>query len=199
MVDPTAYSYSQLFSCLYDQREPVGTLGRGTHHSVFRSVTSLDRDLMPLDRPKLHDFAVIWDEDHDERVIPVVEGLLMQGLLAPVLFVGERKGTLNVIVDDALFADTSANAEEYIKAVDEVCQANSGGDYWPTEVVSLKRTPLGLDGPELGGIVNDQDVRVLTYLRAIDVLWKLGVKEHRRVAAAPVLPPIPAQLPYQSA
>jgi hypothetical protein len=149
MVDPTAHSYSQLFSCLYDQIEPVGTLGRGTHHSVFRAVTSLDKDLMPLERPKLHDFAVIWDEDHDERVILVVEGLLMQGLLAPVLFIGERKGTLNVIVDDALFTDSFVNTDEYIKAVDRVCVSNSDGDYWPTKVVSLKRTHLGLDGAEL--------------------------------------------------
>jgi len=191
MVYPTTRSYSQLFSCLYDQSEPVGSLGRGTHHTVFRAVTSLDKDLMPLDHPKLHDFVVIWDEDHDERVIPVVEGLLMQGLLAPVLFIGERKGTLNVIVDDALFTDSSVNIDEYIKAVGEVCEANSDGDYWPTEVVSLKRGALGLDGSELGGIVNDQNVRVLTYLRAIDVLWRLGIKEHRRVAAAPVLPPVP--------
>lgn len=28
-----------------------------------------------------------------------------------------------------------------------------------------------------GGIVNDQDERVLAYLRAIDVLWNLGIKE----------------------
>ena len=198
MVNPTTRSYSQLFSCLYDQGEPVGTLGRGTHYSVFRAVTSFDNGLVPLDRPKLHDFAVIWDEDHDERVIPVVEGLLMQGLLAPVLFIGERKGTLNVIVDDALFTDSSVNADEYIKAVEDVCESNSDGDHWPTEVVSLKRMPLGLSGAELGGIVHDQDVRVLTYLRAIDVLWKLGVKEHRRVVrlAAVPRPPLPDGVPF---
>jgi hypothetical protein len=192
MVDPTAPSYSQLFSCIYDQSEPVGMLGRGTHYSVFRAVTSLDKDLTPLDRPKLHDFALIWDEDHDERVIHVTEGLLMQGLLAPVLFIGERKGTLNIIVDDVLFTDSSVNTDEYIKAVDKVCEANSDGDYWPIEVVSLKRTPLGFEGPELGGIVNDTHVRVLTYLRVIDVLWKLGIKEHRRIGAASTLPPEPA-------
>jgi hypothetical protein len=196
MVDPTEHTYSQLFSCLYDQSEPVGTLGRGTHYSVFRTVTSLDKDLMPLDRPKLHDFAVIWDEDHDERVIPVVEGLLMQGLLAPVLFIGERKGTLNVIVDDALFTANSANIEAYVEAVDKVCQANSDGDYWSTGVVTLERTPLGLDGPDLGAIVHDEDWRVLTYLRSIDVLWKLGIKAHRRVAAAPMRPPVPTEEPF---
>jgi hypothetical protein len=50
--------------------------------------------------------------------------------------------------------------------------------------------------------VNDQDVRVLTYLRAIDVLWELGIKEHRRVgrdAAAPMLQPGPSHLPFQAA
>lgn len=151
MENPTACSYSRMFSCLYDEREPVDTLGRGTHYSVFRAATSLDKNLKPLNRQKLHDFALIWDENHGERVIPVVEGLLMQGLLAPVLFIGERKGTLNVVVDDALFAHRSFSAGKYTKAVDKVCQANIDGDYWHTTVACLKRTPLGLDGHELGG------------------------------------------------
>jgi hypothetical protein len=41
---------------------------------------------------------VIWDEDHDERVIGVVERMYFAGLLHPVLFVGERKGSLTVVL-----------------------------------------------------------------------------------------------------
>ena len=33
--------YSHFFSTLYDETEPVGTLGRGTHYSVLRSLAGL--------------------------------------------------------------------------------------------------------------------------------------------------------------
>ncbi len=51
--------YSQLFSCLYDQAEAVGQLGRGTHHSVFRSIQWRDIDGDFRDSGRFHDFAVI--------------------------------------------------------------------------------------------------------------------------------------------
>lgn len=170
-------AYSTLFSCLHDEAEPVGNLGRGTHHSVCRAVTWQEKDLSLLPKARVHDFAIIWDEDHDDRVVPVVEGLLMAGLLAPALFIGERKGNLTVVVDAALFDGTQINPDEYAEKAEKVCQANSNGDYWPVEVVPLERTLEGLDGEGLSGLINDRSHRVLSYLRGIDVLWSLGVKE----------------------
>lgn len=35
-------AHSTLFSCLHDEAEPIGSLGRGTHHSVCRAVTWVD-------------------------------------------------------------------------------------------------------------------------------------------------------------
>lgn len=176
-------SYSYLFSCLHDEAEPIGNLGRGTHHSVCRAVTWVDPDLTSLPAPKIHDFAIIWDEDHDERVIPVVEGLLMASLLAPVLFIGERKGCLTVVVDAALFDGTAIDSKGYAEKVEKVCEANSGGDYWPSSVVTLQRTTEGLSGADLCGLVDAEVRQVLNYLRGIDVLWSLGVQAHwRRVA-----------------
>lgn len=170
-------AYSTLFSCLHDEAEPVGNLGNGTHHSVCRAVAWQDKDLSPLRKAKAHDFAIIWDEDHDDRVVPVVEGLLMAGLLAPTLFIGERKGNLTVVVDAALFDGTQINPDKYTEDVEHVCQVSTDADYWPVEVVALERTPEGLDGEGLGGLINDRSHRVLSYLRGIDVLWNLGLKE----------------------
>ena len=48
---PDVRQYSKLFSCLYDEAEPVGSLGRGTHYSIFRSVEWLDVTRRPLALP----------------------------------------------------------------------------------------------------------------------------------------------------
>lgn len=171
-------AYSHLFSCLHDEAEPVGNLGRGTHHSICRAVTWLGVDLTPLPAPLVHDFAILWDEDHDERVIPVVEGLLMAGLLAPVLFIGERKGSLTLVVDSALFDGTCVAADAYAEQVQNVCEANCGVDHWPSEVFPVDRPLAGLKDLELRILINDEAVRVLSYLRGIDALWNLGIKPY---------------------
>ena len=85
-------AYSTLFCCLYNESAPIGSIGRGCHYSVFRSVEWLDVTRSPLELPEMHDFAVIWDEDHDTRVINVIERIYLSGLLSPIQFVGERKG-----------------------------------------------------------------------------------------------------------
>src|SRR5688572_1906398 len=85
MTNPSVYS--KLFACLYDEPAPVGNLGRGTHYSVMRSVEWLDVVRRPLPLPEIHDFAVIWDEDHDSRVIEAVERIYMAGLLSPIQFI----------------------------------------------------------------------------------------------------------------
>src|SRR5438093_42433 len=90
--------YSPFLETLHDETRPVGNLGRGTHYSVLRAVTWHDTFLTALPRAALLDFAIIWDEDHDARVIQVVNELYFEGLLAPVRFIGERKGGLTVLV-----------------------------------------------------------------------------------------------------
>ena len=73
-------TYSPFFQTLYDEQAPVGHLGRGTHYSVLRAAVFHDElgEILPENRykgphAKFHDFAVIWDEDHDKRVIEVIE------------------------------------------------------------------------------------------------------------------------------
>ena len=127
--------YSTLFSCLYDEPSPVGNLGRGAHYSIFRSVEWLDVIREPLIIPQVHDFAVIWDEDHDIRVIQVIEAIYMAGLLSPIQFIGERKGTLTIIVAAKFyFAHSKANLDAYIYRLNEISVKPGHGDSWPSEV-----------------------------------------------------------------
>lgn len=169
--------YSTLFSCLYDDPEPVGQLGRGAHYSVFRSVEWLDVVRKPLALPQVHDFAVIWDEDHDTRVIDVIESIYMAGLLSPIQFIGERKGTLTVIVAAKFyFAHSQANLDAYIGQLNDISGKPSHGDSWPTEVGMFDRSPGSPHQTELHGLIAAEEHRVITYLRNIDSLWSLGTK-----------------------
>lgn len=167
--------YSTLFSCLHDEAEPVGSLGRGTHYSILRSVEWLDVTRRPLDHPQVHDFAVIWDEDHDTRVIETIERIYMAGLLSPVQFIGERKGSLFVIVAARFyFLGTEEETKAYEKAIEAISQAQD--DTWPAYVGSFDRAPGSQHQTIVDGIINDNEERVSIYLRNIDSLWNLGTK-----------------------
>ena len=169
--------YSTLFSCLYDEPEPVGNLGRGTHYSVFRSVEWLDVVQVPLLIPQIHDFAVIWDEDHDERVIEVIERIYMAGLLSPIQFIGERKGNLTVIVAAKFyFAYCEERLAAYVAALNQISTGPGHLDSWPTDVGMFDRAPGSPHQTELGGLIAAEDHRVDTYVRNIDSLWNLGTK-----------------------
>ncbi|CAM8069094.1 hypothetical protein ATHEMM101B_21425 [Atlantibacter hermannii] len=168
-------TYSTLFSCLYDEHEPIGNLGRGTHYSVFRSVEWLDVLQKPLKLPQIHDFSVIWDEDHDTRVIDVIEHIYMAGLLSPIQFIGERKGTLTVIVA-ANFFFGGVEAPEFERKIQTICNKAIQNDSWHVEVGMFDRAPGSPHQTDTAGIINAEKHRVITYLRNIDSLWQLGTK-----------------------
>lgn len=168
--------YSHLFSCLHDELAPVGQLGRGAHHSVFRSVQwrNISGDL--LDQGRVHDFAVIWDEDHDTRIIRVIERLHLAGMLWPIIFIGERKGGVTI-----LFAQMAGRLEDSKEnLINHICEiAKDGGDdSWTVQVGWFHRVTVPGEGPHYTGwgIINDEDWRVVAYLQGIDALWELGEK-----------------------
>lgn len=172
----TTTVYSHLFSCLHDEPVPIGRLGRGAHHSVFRSVQWRDIGGDPLEKGRIHDFAIIWDEDHDTRVIGVLERLHLAGYLWPVVFVGERKGVLTI-----LFAGMAGPLQDRdndhlakIRAIAE----DAGDDSWDVRTGWFRRVEVLEEGtPYTGeGIINDDDWRVVNYLNGIDALWELGEK-----------------------
>jgi hypothetical protein len=178
--------YSKLFTCLYDEPAPIGAIGRGTHYSVFRSVEWLDVTRRQLPLPQIHDFAVIWDEDHDERVIEAVERIYMAGLLSPIQFIGERKGGLTAVVAARFyFIGNEGETEAYRRAIEAITQGLD--DPWPAELGSFDRSPGSPHQTFTQGLIQDSDHRAGVYLANIDSLWGLGTK--------PYLPAAPAWLP----
>lgn len=159
--------YSPYFKTLHDEVQPAGHLGMGTHYSVLRCVSWHGASLAPLDGGAFHDFAIIWDQDHDTRIIPAIERLYFQGLLAPALFVGESKGLFTLLTGDSLAKDIARGSHEaYVAAVAAAAQP-PGDDEWPTYVRSVSR-------PE-GCIIEDAEERVALYLKSLRDLWSLGV------------------------
>lgn len=169
--------YSTLFSCIYDEPSPIGNLGSGTHYSVFRSVEWLDVTRTPVLLPQIHDFSVIWDEDHDSRIIETIEAIYMAGLLSPIQFIGERKGTLTVIVAAKFyFWGSDAEFKSYEQQLQKICENPGHGDNWELEVGMFDRSPGSPHQTELHGLISAEEHRVITYLRNIDSLWGLGTK-----------------------
>lgn len=160
-------SYSPFFQTLHDEPAPVGNFGRGTHYSVLRVPIWQDEWLKPLAQGALLDFAVIWDEDHDERVIEAIDELYFAGLLAPVRFIGERKGHLSVLVDaKTVEAWDQRSYKNYREAVSDISRRLE--DPWPATV-----------DPVLGpnqSIIHAAREDVIAYLQNIRLLWQLGMK-----------------------
>ncbi|ASE39106.1 hypothetical protein [Brevundimonas vesicularis] len=181
-------SYSTYFSCLHDEPTEYGSLGRGTHYSVFRSIAWLDVSRRALPRPEVHDFAVIWDEDHDTRVIEAIERIHMASLLSPVQFIGERKGMLTIIVASKFWGD-GGDLEAYRLMVQAAIEPMD--DYWPVEIGTFDRS--GAMGPDWhqtnpAGIISDATHKVNVYLSNIDTLWKLGTKAPIWASSLPAAP-----------
>jgi len=169
--------YSNLFSCLYDEPAPIGRLGRGTHYSVFRAVEWLDVCRKPLAKPEIHDFAVIWDEDHDTRIIRTVEEIYMAGLLSPIQFIGERKATLTALVAAKFWWAGEPKIDEYKDRLFNIAQNACHGDCWMADVGMFDRQPGSPHQTDVQSIIHDGEHRVITYLRNIDSLWSLGTKK----------------------
>lgn len=172
-------TYSDLLSCIYDEAGPVGRIGRGTHYSVFRTACFIDLIGERQDKAGIHDFAVIWDEDHDERIIPRIERLYMAGLLTPVLAIGERKGGLSVLVQPDFEQAGCKSLRGYSQEVARIIAGGSGddGDEWDVRVGQFDdygKSSRIFDH----SIIHADNRRVHTYLSHIESMWRLGVKPY---------------------
>lgn len=174
------------FKTLHDETKPVGSFGRGAHYSVMRVPIWQDKLLHPQPQGAMLDFAIIWDEDHDERVLEVIERLYFGGLLAPVRFIGERKGTLSVLIDvETMETWTPAILKKYRWAVGNI--SSSQNDPWPAHVsslaslASLPARTVSLDPC----IIHDDRAKVVAYLQNIDMLWHVGIKPYELQVEVP--------------
>lgn len=171
MITPT---YSHLFSCIFDQPAPIGQLGRGAHYSIFRSVQWRSIKGDPLTGGRVHDFAVIWDEDHDARIISVIERLHLAGLLWPIIFIGERKGVVTIIL--SRFIGSNLYLSDIFLEEVKLIASGVEDDSWCCDIgwfeqEDVLEEPVMCDG---FGIINTDDWRVSSYLKGIDALWRLG-------------------------
>lgn len=173
-------SYSPFFETLHDERKPVGYLGRGTHYSVLKIPVWHDRKSQSTPELSYQTLAIIWDEDHDTRIMNVIHRMHSKGLLFPVLFVGERKGGLTVILDDESFLWLSNKnlLQNYKDDIEKLAQGLIQ-DSWNSEVIdfSSMRFP----------IISDSDENVELYLRNIKMLWGLDIKPWTSSPAEDVL------------
>lgn len=159
-------SYSPYFSTIYDQSEPAGSVGRGTHYSILSCAQWCDENMVPYadHSARVQKFAVVWDEDHDQRVIEVIESGYFKGLLGPVKFIGERKGSLTVLVDPAFWE--VCNQKAYLEKWQGI--SSSGDDYWPAYVYAFGDP----EGEPM--IIQDNLKTTSVYLQNIWNQWELG-------------------------
>jgi hypothetical protein len=166
-------SYSPLFTTLYDETQPVGNLGRGCHYSILRAAQSLDLLLEPQVQVTAQDFSVVWDEDHDDRVMDVIEELYIQNLLAPVLFIGERKGGVTVILDKEFYDDKTLHSY-FESQLMRIVQSQNDPWSWKIGYFDIESGAINADS-----LIHDSTPRVIIYLRHIIGLWDLGLKEYK--------------------
>jgi hypothetical protein len=161
-------SYSPFFQTLHDESSPIGNIGRGTHYSVFRAVVFHDHFGDTVLPGRYHDFAVIWDEDHDERSINVVEAIYLRGLLSRFVYFGERKGFFTAVLIGS--NNTSREVAELKQKVDFITQQQD--DPWSASTATL--------AADDNHIIQDHPERCAAYLSYIDMLWELGPKTIHR-------------------
>src|SRR5580704_3231684 len=93
-------SYCDFFKTIYDETKPTGYLGRGTHYSVLRAMVFHNSFGIPLSDGQFVDFAVIWDADHDGRVIEPIQEIFRCGMLSSFTIFGEHKGLFTGVLSD---------------------------------------------------------------------------------------------------
>jgi len=171
--------YSPYFGTLYDEQEYHGSLGRGTHHSVLQCAEFYDVELKPVKIAHVHKFSVIWDEDHDTRVIDFAERLYMTGQFAPVQFIGERKGTVSIVLASRFrFSRYDGHIDDYVKQARALAKDVSG-DTFNVQVGFFDRKFFGVQAHDhYDGMINVGTEKEEYYLRSIDAMWELGTKPY---------------------
>ncbi|MNH09001.1 hypothetical protein D3C79_684430 [compost metagenome] len=175
MNNPYIPQYSSLVTTIYNEPAPVGSIGRGSHYSVLRATTSYDSILKPTRVVNVHDFAVIWDEDHDTRLIKVIERMCIENLLSPVVFIGERKGGVTILVDKK-FYDDKDKLQFYNVMIRGICSPLD--DSWGSEIGFFDGSDADVTN-EARMIINDTEAKVKNYLLNINGLWSLGIKSFK--------------------
>lgn len=178
------HSYSPLFQTIYDEQAPVIDLGRGTHYSILRAVVWNDwndGDNNVSRRAKYLDFAIIWDEDHDDRIINVLEEIYLFGYLSLGTIFGERKGGFTFVLNDGF---ELSDFKKIFKDIENIIDS-SEDDTWCFDMDYLPYVYEDEYGEseynsDVLGIINASDEDVIKYLKDISEKWELGLKDIKK-------------------
>jgi len=162
-------TYSPFFHTLHDDPAPVGVLRAQT--TILRAVIPVvvEPPCEPEDHFEFHDFAVLWDDDHDERIIFILERLYVCKLLQEVLAIGEHKGHV------ALLLGGDSVPVGYAHKIEHECIGAMPSDFWSVSVGSLGATakPWGMGS----FLVRAGGDSARDYLLGLRSLWQLGTKD----------------------
>ena len=172
--------YSPHLHCIYDEPAPTGQIGRGTHYSVVQALSWRSSKGELRKQAAVQNVAIIWDEDHDLRIIPCVEALLIAGLLHAISMIGERKGSVTIVFNSMSAAymnddQKGAYQEEVTQVINDVVAAKHE-DSWSitfgemTETLCLKSTGYQIFHQSL---IQDDVQKIETYIRNINYLWDI--------------------------
>jgi hypothetical protein len=180
MLQHDTPKYSPHLHCIYDEPAPTGQIGRGTHFSVVQALSWRSSKGELRKQAAVQNVAIIWDEDHDVRIIPCLEALLMTGLLHAISMIGEREGRVTIVFNSMSAAYMSEDQkrvyqEEVTQVINDVVEAKHG-DSWAitfgemTEVPSLATTGYQIFHRSL---IRDDVQKIETYIRNINYLWDI--------------------------
>jgi hypothetical protein len=178
-------TYSTFFTCLHDEDRQVASCLPA--YSVFRAIDSRDVTRKPTERPRVHDFVVIWDDDHDARIIAVIEEMLMAGILPGVQFISEHKGTLSIILASPTY--WANDPEEFKAQVSKLSAA--AGDFWVVEVGMIDTTAGNMKIQhqcDFLEILGNSDAEIAFFF-LIAAAWQLGTKVYPSIDIPPPPPP----------
>ena len=169
-------TYSPLFETIYDEQKPSSELGRGTHYSILRAIVAHDHNGDDLNTIKNLDFAVIWDEDHDTRIIPVLEEICETGYLSLGIIFGERKGSFHFVLNDS-YKSKYEDFKKIYKDIENIVHSTEE-DTWCFHMDYLLTNEGDIDeDSEITGIINASDKQIEKYLKEISEKWNLGLKD----------------------
>lgn len=156
--------YSDFFQTVYDEQYNVGALE--AHYSIL----SLPLFIAPEAPIKLQRIAVVWDRDHDDRIIALLEAAFFADLIAPcVLYVLEHKGFVAVIVNEDY---DEAERDRKTRIWQKICDNVITDDKFSVKVM--------LEEEYLLDLKKNLQESFRNYFQYIDDAWTLGPNEYRR-------------------
>lgn len=94
--------YSRLLYTEYEQAPNEN--GEGSY-TIFSTQQTLDVNFVPLDVVCIQEFAVLWDEPRDVRLIALIEQSIVIAQLSPVKLLHATEGVLTIVYDSNLVGE----------------------------------------------------------------------------------------------